>query len=101
MKSLLKKPELFLGKTKKTSKKEKNKVREYKKSGGREQLEKDFDKMPGESSRAKDGTETKNLPDGTTIIKSPGSNNGPTLEIQPPPNNPKYPDPGIRVKVRY
>jgi hypothetical protein len=97
----LKEAGIISGKDKKTSKKEKNKVREYKKSGGREQLEKDFDKMPGESSTAQDGTETKNLPDGTTIIKSPGSNNGPTLEIQPPKNNPIYPDPGIRIKVRY
>lgn len=97
----LKEAGIISGKDKKTSKKEKNKVREYKKSGGREQLEEDFNKMPGESSKAQDGTETKNLPDGTAIVKSPSSNNGPTLEIQPPKNNPKYPDPGIRVKVRY
>ncbi len=60
-----------------------------------------YSKMPGESSKTQDGTETKNLPDGTTIVKSPGSNHGPTLEIQPPKDNPKYPDDGIRVKVRY
>jgi hypothetical protein len=97
----LKEAGIISGRDKKTSKREKDKVREYKKSGGREQLEKDFDKMPGESSKTQDGTETKNLPDGTTIVKSPGSNHGPTLEIQPPKDNPKYPDDGIRVKVRY
>lgn len=57
--------------------------------------------MPGELSKAGDSTEIKTLPDGTTIVKSPGSNNGPTLEIQPPKNNAKYPDSRIRVKVRY
>lgn len=97
----LKEAGIISGKDKKTSKREKDKVREYKKSGGREQLQKDFDKMPGESSKAQDGRETKNLPDGTTIVKSPDSNHGPTLEIQPPKDNPKYPDDRIRVKVRY
>ena len=96
----LKEAGIISGKDKKHSK-EKEETREYRKPGGTEQLNKDFDKMPGELSNAGDGTEIKSLPDGTTIVKSPGSNNGPTLEIQPPKNNAKYPDSRIRVKVRY
>lgn len=96
----LKEAGITSGKDKKHSK-QKNETREYRKSGGLEQLNKDFDKMPGELSKAGDGTEIKVLPDGTTIVKSPSSNNGPTLEIQPPKNNSKFPDEGIRVKVRY
>jgi hypothetical protein len=96
----LKEARIISGKDKKHSK-EKEETREYRKPGGTEQLQKDFDKMPGELAKAGDGTEIKTLPDGTTIVKSPGSNNGPTLEIQPPKNNAKYPDSRIRVKVRY
>jgi len=96
----LKEAGIISGKDKKHSK-QKDETREYRKPGGLEQLQKDFDKMPGKPSKAKDGTETKILPDGTTIVKSPSSNHGPTLEIQPSKVNPKYPDPRIRVKVRY
>lgn len=96
----LKEAGIISGKSKKHSK-EKDETREYRKPGGIGQLQNDFDKMPGKLSKAGDGTEIKTLPDGTTIVKSPGSNHGPTLEIQPPKNDPKYPDPGIRVKVRY
>ncbi len=76
-------------------------VREYKKAGGTEQLNKDFDKMPGEKFKTKDGTETKIPPDGTTIVKGTKNKHGPTLEIQPSKNDPRYADPGIRIKVRY
>jgi hypothetical protein len=97
----LKEAGIISGKDKKTSIKEKNDVREYKKPGGIEQLNKDFDKMPGELAKAQDGTETKTLPDGTIIVKGTKNKHGPTLEIQPSKNDPRYPDPGIRVKVRY
>jgi hypothetical protein len=96
----LKEAGIISGKDKKHSK-QKDETREYRKPGGIEQLQNDFDKMPGELSKAGDGTDIKTLPDGITIVKSPGSNHGPTLEIQPPKGNPKYPDPRIRVKVRY
>lgn len=89
------------GKTKDTSVKENDRVREYKKSGGQEQLEKDFEKIEGDTSKV-DGLDLKTLPNGTKIIKRPmGSESGPTLEVQPPKNDPKYPDNKIRVKVRY
>jgi hypothetical protein len=96
----LKEAGIISGKDKKHSK-EKKETREYRKRGGTEQLNKDFDKIPGERATAQDGTEVKHLPDGTTVIKSPGSNHGPTLEVQPPKYSSKYPDPRIRVKVRY
>ena len=96
----LKEAGIISGKDKNHSK-EKEETREYRNPGGTEQLQKDFDKISGELSKAGDSTEIKTLPDGTTIVKSPGSNNGPTLEIQPPKNNAKYPDSRIRVKVRY
>lgn len=96
----LKEAGIISGKDKKHSK-QKDETREYRKPGGQEQLNKDFEKMPGKLSKARDGTEIKTLPDGTTIVKSPSSNHGPTLEIQPPKGSPKYPDSKIRVKVRY
>lgn len=89
------------GKTKNTSVKENDRVREYKKSRGQEQLEKDFEKIEGDTSKV-DGLDLKTLSNGTKIIKHPmGSESGPTLEVQPPKNDPKYPDNKIRVKVRY
>jgi hypothetical protein len=89
------------GKTKNTSVKENDRVREYKKSRGQEQLEKDFEKIEGDTSKV-DGLDLKTLSNGTKIIKhSMGSESGPTLEVQPPKNDPKYPDNKIRVKVRY
>ena len=57
--------------------------------------------MPGESSKAKDGTETKILPDGTTIVKGTENDHGFTLEVQLPKGDSRYPDHRIRVKVRY
>ncbi len=96
----LKEAGIISGKDKKHSS-GKNNTREYQKTGGLEQLQKDFDKMPGKLSKAQDGTEIKKLPDGTTIVKRPGNTDNPTLEIQPPKSDSKYPDPSIRVKVRY
>lgn len=94
----LKEKGIISGKDKKTSTREKNEVREYKKPGGIEQLNKDFDKLPGVHSKAKDGIETKTLPDGITIVKRPDKQ---TIEVQAPENDPRYPDDGIKVKVRY
>lgn len=85
---------IISGKDKKTSTREKNEVREYKKPGGIEQLNKDFDKLPGVHAKAKDGKETKTLPDGTTIVKRPDKK---TIEVQAPENDPRYPDDGIKV----
>ena len=93
---------IISGKDKKTSTREKNEVREYRKPGGEEQLQKDFDRIKGTSSKAKDGTETKTLSDGTTVVKRPrDGDTPPTLEVQPPKGDLRYPDPKIRVKVRY
>lgn len=84
-----------------TSSKKDGEVRQYTKPGGIEQLEKDFEKAPGVQIEV-DGLDIKSLSDGTKIIKRPtGSDSGPTLEVQPPKSNPKYPDSKIRVKVRY
>lgn len=94
----LKESGIISGKDKKTSTREKNEVREYKNPGGIEQLNKDFDKLPGVHAKAKDGIETKTLPDGTTIVKRPDKK---TIEVQAPENDPRYPDDGIKVKVRY
>lgn len=91
---------IISGKDKKHSK-EKDETREYRKPGGLGQLENDFEKIKGTPSKA-DGFDIKTLPDGTKILKRPtGSKNGPTLEVQPPKNDNKYPDDKIRVKVRY
>jgi hypothetical protein len=94
----LKEAEIISGKDKKTSTREKNEVREYRKPGGEEQLQKDFDRIKGTSSKAKDGTETKTLPDGTKIVKRPTDK---TIEVQPAKGDSRYPDNKIRVKVRY
>jgi len=81
--------------------KEKDETREYRKPGGLGLLENDFEKIKGTPSKA-DGFDIKTLPDGTKILKRPtGSKNGPTLEVQPSKNDPRYPDDKIRVKVRY
>ena len=96
----LKEAGIVSGKTKKSTK-ESDRVREYKKPGGLKQLEKDFEIIEGVPLRA-DGLDVKTQPNGTKIIKRPiGSKQGPTLEVQPPKNDPKYPDDKIRVKVRY
>jgi len=77
----LKEAGIISGKDKNTSIDEKNKIREYRKPGGIEQLNKDFDKIASTSSKAKDGTETKTLPDGTTIVNRPDKK---TIEVQAP-----------------
>ena len=98
----LKEAGIISGKDKKTSTREKNEVREYKKPGGEEQLQKDFDKIKGMPSKAKDGMDVKTLPDGTKIIKRPRDGNDlPTLETQAPHGDPRYPMKGTKVKVRY
>lgn len=94
----LKEAGIISEKDKNTSTKEKNKVREYRRPGGIEQLNNDFDKLSGIHSKAKDGTETKILPDGTTIVKRPDDN---SIEVQAPKNDPRYPGDRIKVKVRY
>ncbi len=94
----LKEAGIISGKDKKTSTREKNEVREYRKPGGEEQLQKDFDKIKGNSSKAKDGTETKTLPDGRKIVKRPKES---TIEVQAPKGDPRYPVKGTKVKVRY
>jgi hypothetical protein len=98
----LKEAGIISGKDKKTSTREKNEVREYKKPGGEEQLQKDFDKIKGMPSKAKDGMDVKTLPDGTKMIKRPRDGNDlPTLETQAPQGDPRYPIKGTKVKVRY
>jgi len=97
----LKEAGIISGKTKNTSGEESDRVREYTKSGGLELLEKDFEKVQGDLSKS-DGFDLKTLPDGTKILKRPtGSKSGPTLEVQPSKNDPRYHDDKIRVKVRY
>jgi hypothetical protein len=98
----LKETEIITGKDKKSSIKESKKVREYRKPGGEEQLQRDFDKIKGTSSKEKDGTETKTLPGGTTVVKRPrDGDTPPAIEVQPPKGDLKYPNSKIRVKVRY
>ncbi|MGE3609706.1 MAG: hypothetical protein AB7I27_09000 [Bacteriovoracaceae bacterium] len=98
----LKEAGIISGKDKKTSIKEKNEVREYRKPGGEEQLQKDFDKIEGVPSKKKGGIETKTLSDETTVVKRPKDGDTPaTLEVQPPEGDSRYPDSKIRVKVRY
>jgi hypothetical protein len=98
----LKEAGIISGKDKNTSKKESGKVREYRKQGGEEQLQGDFDKIEGTSSKADDGIETKTLPDGATIVKRPRKGEDPaTLEVQPPKGDARYPNSKVRVKVRY
>jgi hypothetical protein len=97
----LKEAGIISGNDKNTSVKESNQVREYRRPGGIEQLQKDFDKIKGTLSKAKDGMDVKTLPDGTKIVKRPKADKGPTLEVQPPENDLRYLDDGIRVKVRY
>lgn len=94
----LKEAGIISGKDKNTSTKESNKVREYRKPGGIGQMEKDFDQIKGVSLKAKDGTETKTLPDGTKIVKRPDDK---TIEAQAPKNDSRYPNSKIKVKVRY
>jgi hypothetical protein len=97
----LEKPARGLGiidnETKETTEKDEYQTREYTKPGGEEALQKDFDRFPEKVTLAKDGTETKILPDGTTIVKRPAQKGRPTtLEIQSPKAQSD-----LRIKVRY
>jgi len=94
----LKEAGIISGKTKDTSKNKNGRVRNYEKEGGEKQRQKDFDKIEGEYSKAKDGTEKKALPDGTTVVKRPDED---TIEVQAPKGDPRYPFKGTKVKVRY
>ncbi len=77
----------------------KDKTRQYTKSGGEEELQKDFDKIPGEITQT-DGLDIKTLPDGSKILRRPKTEKTdfPTLEVQPPKEGPSR---KIRIKVRY
>lgn len=100
----LKEKNIISGKTRNTSTDENGEVREYTKEGGEEQLQKDFDKLPGKPIKSKaDGVEYKEYPNGTRIVKTPKKTGlkkrAATLEVQPighPEINSK-----IRIKVRY
>lgn len=94
----LKEVGIITGKDKETTQNKKGRVREYRKTGGGEQCQKDFDKIEGEYSKAQDGTETKVLPDGTTVVKRPDED---TIEVQAPEGDSRYPLKGTKVKVRY
>ncbi len=102
----LKEAGIISGKTKNTSINKSGKVREYTKEGGEEQLQKDFDKLPGKSVKSKtDGVEYKEYSDGTSIVKTPkkiksdGSVREATLEVQP--RNHSEINSKTRIKVRY
>jgi len=98
----LKKNGIITGKDKKSSIKESKKVREYRKPGGEEQLQIDYDKIKGLPSKSDDGMDVKTLPDGSKIVKRPrDGDTPPTLEVQPPKGDLRYPNSKIRVKVRY
>lgn len=88
-------------KTKETTKNKKNKVREYEKAGGDKELQKDFDKLPGKTSIAEDGTEVKIISSDSKAIKRQGEvDKPPTLEIQPLKSSSHFEN-NLRVKVRY
>ena len=100
----LKEAGIISGKSKNTSDKKNGEVREYTKDGGEEQLQKDFDKLPGKSIKSKtDGVEYKAYPDGTRIVKAPKKTGekprDATLEVQPISHSGI--DSDIRIKVRY
>lgn len=70
--------------------------RQYEKTGGAEQANKDFDAMTrgGQMQDRGGGLRTAEMPDGTKLNVRPNSSGGqPTLEIQPPTGKP--------VKIRY
>ena len=91
---------IITGKSKNTSKDKNKETREYTKPGGNEELKKDFGRIPGETSKASDGTEIKTLPDGTRVVHRPQTDNKvPTLEIQPSKNGSISPK--TRIKIRY
>ena len=106
LREALKETGIISGKTRNTSTDKNGEVREYTKEGGEEQLQKDFDRLSGESIKSKsDGVEYKDYPDGTRIVKTPkkmksdGSVREATLQVQPT-SHPEI-DSDIRIKVRY
>jgi hypothetical protein len=103
----LEKPARELGvidrKTKNTTKDKKDPTREYRKPGGEEALNKDFDKFPGEATSPEPGVEMKTLPNGNKVVKrlKPSKDDSiPTLEFQPQKTGNKIDDRG-RIKIRY
>jgi hypothetical protein len=81
----LKETEVITGKDQKSSIKEIKKVREYRKPGGEEQPQRDYEKIKGDPSKSNDGMDVKTLPDGSKIVKRPrDEKTPPTLEVQPP-----------------
>lgn len=89
------------GKTKETSTREKNKVREYEKLGGDKELQQDFDKLPGKTSTSGDGTEVKIISSDSKATKRPNKGDRPPiLEIQPLKDSSRFKN-NLRVKVRY
>lgn len=89
-------------KSKNSSVAEKKKVREYTKSGGNEELIKDFEKIQGEELKSKDNkVRTKVLPKGIKVVMRPKSISSeiPTIEVQPTEESSLSYD--LRVKVRY
>ncbi|MDO9183658.1 MAG: hypothetical protein Q7U04_14685, partial [Bacteriovorax sp.] len=97
----LKEVGIISGKTKDTTKKEKNPTREYEKAGGDKELEEDFDKLPGIRIKPPDGIEYKVISNDSKAIKRlRDGDKPPTLEIQPLKDSTKYFH-NLRVKVRY
>ena len=100
----LKEAGIISGKTRNTSTNKNGEVREYTKEGGEEQLQKDFDKLPGKPIKSKtDEVEYKEYPDGTRVVKNPKKigekPRDATLEVQPMSHSEI--DYDIRIKVRY
>lgn len=97
----LKETGVITGKTKESTVKSKSKTREYQKQGGNEQLEKDFDSLPGKSQIASDGKEYKIISNDSKAVKRPSEEKKPpTLEIQPLDVSSKF-SKELRIKVRY
>jgi hypothetical protein len=97
----LKEIKIISGKTKNSTKKEKNPTREYEKAGGDKELEEDFDKLPGIRIKPPDGIEYKVISNDSKAIKRlRDGDKSPTLEIQPLKDSTKYFH-KLRVKVRY
>jgi hypothetical protein len=97
----LKEAGIINDKTKNTSTDEKGDTREYSKTGGEKEQQKDFDKLLGEIQVALDGTGFKYLPNGNKVVKRPATDKqAPTLEVQPSQNDSKTHE-RLRIKVRY
>lgn len=78
-------------------------TRQYEKSGGVRDLQRDFDKIPGEVTSPEPDVDLKILPNGDRVVKRPEGdieNKRPTLEIQPAKTDNRV-DSRRRIKVRY